>query len=174
MEIFSKRFKKEENILYNNILLLSRNKLFYTKFYLNDTFQNRINLIFFHISFLFIRINQKKPNNQYKSFSQNLFDLTFKKIELNMREIGYGDVTVNKKMKLLVKNFYNILFECEQYSNKSNILKNTFFSKYFNQLNNKKDSNNDGLIDYFNKYEAFCLDLSIDIVLKGALNFNFK
>ena len=39
----------KELILYNNILKLSRNKLFYTKFDLADTFQNRINLIFFHI-----------------------------------------------------------------------------------------------------------------------------
>ena len=48
----------QENILYNNILLLSRNKLFYTKFDLADTFQNRINLIFLHISFLFIKISK--------------------------------------------------------------------------------------------------------------------
>ena len=40
----------KENILYNNILSLSRNKLFYTKLQLSDTFQNRINLIFIHMS----------------------------------------------------------------------------------------------------------------------------
>ena len=54
-----KRFRQntiQESILYNNILLLSRNKLFYTKFNLSDTFQNRIHLIFIHISFLFIKI----------------------------------------------------------------------------------------------------------------------
>ena len=36
----SKNITKKD-ILYNNILLLSRNKLFYTKFDLIDTFQNR-------------------------------------------------------------------------------------------------------------------------------------
>ena len=49
----SKKVKSQEATLYNNILLLSRNKLFYTKFDLIDTFQNRIHLIFIHISFLF-------------------------------------------------------------------------------------------------------------------------
>ena len=44
------KFKSNEYILYNKILRLSRNKLFYTKFALEDTFQNRISLIFFHIS----------------------------------------------------------------------------------------------------------------------------
>ena len=57
---------KETN-LYNNILLLSRNKLFYTKFNLTDTFQNRIYLIFMHISFIFIKIKQKNSKQIYKS-----------------------------------------------------------------------------------------------------------
>ena len=93
-----------ENILYNNILLLSRNKLFYTKINLSDTFQNRIHLIFIHLSFLFIKVKQSKDANIYKSFYQKMFDLVFKKIELNMREIGFGDTVINKNMKLLVKN----------------------------------------------------------------------
>ena len=46
--------------IYNYILLLSRNKLFYTDFFLKDTFQNRINLIFIHMSFLLIKA---KKNN---------------------------------------------------------------------------------------------------------------
>ena len=49
-----KYFKKKQSIedkLYNKILSLSRNKLFYTKLDLKDSFQNRINLIFLHISF---------------------------------------------------------------------------------------------------------------------------
>ena len=95
------------NTLYNNILLLSRNKLFYTKFDLADSFQNRIHLIFIHISFLFIKIKQKNGREVYKNFYQKIFDLLFSKIELNMREIGYGDVVINKNMRSLVKNFYN-------------------------------------------------------------------
>ena len=64
----------KENILYNNILLLSRNKLFYTKFGLADTFQNRIHLIFLHISFLFVKIKQNKQNQLFKIFNQKMFD----------------------------------------------------------------------------------------------------
>ena len=54
-----RKFKSKEYILYNNILRLSRNKLFYTKFALEDTFQNRINLLFFHISFIFNKLKGK-------------------------------------------------------------------------------------------------------------------
>jgi cytochrome b pre-mRNA-processing protein 3 len=165
--------KSKENLLYNNMLLLSRNKLFYTKLNLADTFQNRINLIFVHISFLFIKIKQSKNNHFYKAFYQNLFDLIFKKIEMNMREIGHGDVTVNKNMKFLVKNFYNILLNCEKYNTKSKVLKSSFLLKYLEVVDSAKNLDNYDLIDYFDKYSSFCFDLSSDSVLKGEFNFKY-
>ena len=161
-----------EEKLYNKILLLSRNKFFYTKIALKDTFQNRINLIFIHISFLFIKLKQNK-NPAYKKFYQKIFDLTFRNIELNIREIGYGDVTVNKKMKILVKTFYNILFNCEEYRNKKFIGKKLFLLNYLSKNDEKNTDKNHDLVKYFNKYEAFCLDLSQDSVLNGDLNFNY-
>mgnify|MGYP001180366967 CR=1 FL=1 len=164
----------KEYILYNKILLLSRNKLFYTKFGLADTFQNRIHLIFLHTSFLFVKIKQNKQNQLFKIFNQKMFDLVFSKIEQNMREIGYGDVLVNKNMKFLVKNFYNILLNCEKYKEMSNEGKNKFFNKYLEPNNIKNTTDNKGIIEYFNKYEAFCFGLTHDSVLKGELKFNYK
>ena len=145
----------QEIKLYNYILLLSRNKIFYTNFKLADTFLNRIHLIFLHISFLFVRLKNVKKNNQFKQFNQKLFDLVFSKIEQNMRELGYGDVTINKNMKLLVKNFYNILLKCENYGKSNSDNKKMIFSHYLEP----KNTNNTELIQYFDKYEAFCLDI---------------
>ena len=165
---------EQENSLYNHILLLSRNKLFYTKFNLADTFQNRIHLIFIHISFLFIKIKKNNKNEDYKFFYQKIFDLIFNKIEINMREIGRGDVSVNKDMRLLVNNFYNILLYCENFKQKNQSSKNAFWLKYF-ELNTKtKNTYNIALSDYFDKYEAFCFALSSDSVLKGELKFEYK
>ena len=156
------------------MLLLSRNKLFYTKFDLIDTFQNRIHLIFIHISFIFIKIKQNNKNRIYKTFYQKIFDLTFNKIELNMREIGFGDSTINKNMKFLVKTFYSILFNCEKYKEMRTNDKNEFLNKYLELNNIKNNSINKGIIEYFDKYEAFCFDLKADSVLKGKLKFNYK
>ena len=147
----------QKDILYNNILLLSRNKLFYTKLNLIDSFQNRIHLIFIHISFIFIKIKQNNKNKIYKIFYQKMFDLIFNKIEQNMREIGYGDVIVNS----------------EKYKNMDPYAKNMFFNNYLAQNNINIDNNKD-IIEYFNKYQTFCFDLSSDSVLKGELNFNYK
>ena len=52
--------------------------------------------------------------------------------------------------------------------------KNLFLLKYLTQNVDKKSTNNIGLVEYFDKYRAFCFDLSSDSVLKGDLNFNYK
>ena len=174
MSKYIRQINTRENILYNNILLLSRNKLFYTKYDLIDTFQNRIHLIFMHISFIFIKIKQDNKNKIYKIFYQKMFDLIFNKIELNMREIGYGDVQVNKSMKLLVRSFYNILLNCENFKELSLSSKNTFFVKYLEQNSNQKIANNELLIKYFDKFQAFCFDLNPDSILRGDLNFKYE
>ena len=170
----SKTINTQEDILYNNILALSRNKLFFTKFGLADTFQNKICLIFLHISFLFTKIKQNNQKVLYKAFYQKMFDLIFKNIELNMREIGYGDIVTNKNMKFLVKTFYNILLNCENLNWRSLNLKKMFFFKYLKHNNVEKKADNNPLIEYFDKYQAFCFDLSFDSVLKGDLNFKYK
>ena len=170
----SKKNLITETNLYNNILFLSRNKLFYTKFNLHDSFQNRIHLIFIHISFLFVKIKNSSKNKNYKIFYQNMFDLIFAKIEINMREIGYGDVVINKNMKGLVKSFYNILISCEIYKDKTPKSKIAFFESYLDKNTNKNLINYNNIIAYFDKYEAFCFDLSWDSVLKGEINFNYE
>tara|TARA_B110000014_G_scaffold217853_1_gene172631 strand:+ start:428 stop:952 length:525 start_codon:yes stop_codon:yes gene_type:complete len=165
--------KSKELIMYNNVLSLSRNKLFYTKFYLADTFQNRIHLIFLHISFIFIKVDQNKDKTVYKDFYQKLFDLLFYKIELNMRELGFGDTIVNKNMKFLVKAFYDILLFCKDFKRKKIEDKKTFFKHYLKLNINEKIDNNDNIIRYFHAFETFCFDLSSDSVLKGEIKFKF-
>jgi cytochrome b pre-mRNA-processing protein 3 len=165
---------KQELLLYNKILELSRNKLLYTKIGIKDTFQNRIHLIFIHVCFLFIKTKHENSKKIYKEFYQKTFDLIFNKIEVDMREIGFGDTTVNKNMKHLIKNFYNILIKCENYKNKDFKKKHIFFSEYLVIENDNKTHNYQGLINYFDKFYMFCLDLSSDNVLKGDLNFNYK
>ena len=91
-----------------------------------------------------------------------------------MREIGYGDMMGNKNMKFLVKVFYDILLNCENYKKKSIKSKNLLLLKYLKQNADKKSTDNIGLVEYFDKYQVFCFDLSSDSVLKGELNFNYK
>ena len=113
-------------------------------------------------------------NPNWSKSRQSLALLENENIELNMRELGYGDVIVNKNMKYLIRIFYNILFNCENYKNKTTKLKSLFLLNYLT-LDSKKNNRVEArLISYFDKYCAFCLDLSHDKVLKGSLNFVYK
>ena len=100
-------FKSEKHNpdLYNILLTLSRNIFFYNKIKLPDNFETRIYLMFMHFSIMMIIFKKKD-----KTFDQNIYDLLFYKIENNLRELGFGDVSVNKKMKEFNKILYDILF----------------------------------------------------------------
>ena len=92
-----------------------------------------------------------KNKKSEKNNQQDIFDFFFKQIELNCRELGYGDVTVNKKMKSLIKLFYEILMQCEnwkqlQIDNKNNLLLNFFSNNYDNKILTNK------LANYFDKF----------------------
>ena len=91
-----------------------------------------------------------------------------------MRELGFGDTNINKNMKSLVKVFYDILLNCENYKNKNQSSKNLFLCKYLQQNDHQKMPINVPLINYFDKYQAFCFDLTPNSVLTGDLNFNYK
>ena len=142
--------------------------------HLDDNFQNRISLIFLHVSFLFIKLKTTNNKKYYLNFYQKIFDIIFKQIDLNMREIGYSDTTINKNMRFLVKSFYDILINCESYNKKSLKDKNSFLTKVLKQNVDKNGNNNNLLLNYFNKYHSFCLDLSLDSVLKGNVNFTYN
>ena len=163
---------KKKNILplYNKIVILSRKNFFYKDFKLTDSFSNRIYLIFFHLSFILIVL---KNSESEKNDQQDIFDFFFEQIELNCRELGYGDVAVNRKMKSLIKLFYEILMKCEnwkqlQIDKKNNLLLN-FFS---HNCNNKILTNK--LANYFDKFALFIEDISLNSITKGVFNFVYK
>ena len=155
--------------LYNILLTLSRNKFFYEKIKLPDTFETRIYLMFIHFSLLMI-ITKKKG----KKFDQKIYDLFFHNIEYNLRELGDGDVAVNKKMKNLTRIFYDILLTFDKSNTILQDNNYTFLKKYF-LINKKEDNKNiDNLSKYFDKFKNFCFDLDVKNMLNGSFNFIYK
>ena len=127
-------------------------------------------LIFFHLSIiLYISKETKDPKKK-----QVVFDNIFQNIEYTIRELGHGDVYVNKKMKNLSRIFYDILVFLDK--NKSLVSDNnsSLLKKYFVSSNNEIPVRNDKLSDYFTKFQHFCFDLDSKNMLKGNFNFNYK
>ncbi len=157
-------------ILYNNLLELVRKKELYIQYDIEDSFTARIFLIFFFTSFLLIRL-KKLPNS--KKVSQDIFDNIFNHIELNTRELGFGDVYVNKKMKLLTRSFYNILLECEKYEKtKHNEFTNFLSSSFYSNKNEKRQSS-EKLAKFFNVFNEFSSKLTLESIKKGDIKFNY-
>ncbi len=163
-------YKKHNNELYNNFVRLSRNKFFYQNVGLSDKAEVRILLIFFHFAFV-LHICK---NKNIKRETQEIFDNIFQNIEYNLRELGDGDVGVNKKMKSLTKIFYDILVGIDKEDastdeNVSNLLK-----KYFYEEKKGATNNIVNLRDYFTKFKDFCFDLDVKNMLNGSFNFVYK
>ena len=159
---------KSHNLdLYNTLLQLSRNLYFYSKINLKDTFETRIYLMFFHFSIILLIFKKKKIE-----FSQKSYDSLFHAVENNLREMGLGDVGVNKKMKDLNKIFYDILLKINNSKTAFNINKNLII-KYFPQLNDLNSKKYELFNEYFINFYHFCFELSPETMIKDALKFRF-
>ena len=117
---------------------------------LKDTFDTRIYLMFMHLSILLISIKKKKIK-----FNQKDYDF-FHSIENNLRELGLGDVAVNKKMKDLNKHFYNILLKILDKSDERTFKMNfKLVSNYFDDFKTQTSNNYRIFTDYFKFFNNF-------------------
>ena len=157
--------KKHNYNLYNTLLYLSRNLFFYSKIKLKDTFESRIYLIFFHFSIILTVFKNKKIN-----FSQQNYDNLFNSIENDLRELGFGDVSVNKKMKNMNKIFYDILLKINKSDDKL-IINENLIIKYFPQLDDSSSKKYQLFNQYFINFYDFCFELHPESMIKDALNF---
>ena len=162
-------FKKKQHLidLYSILLSLSRNKFFYKKVNLPDTFETRIYLMFLHFSIILI-IHKKKR----EKFDQKIYDYFFHNIENNLRELGFGDVAVNKKMKDLNKILYDILLKLETKLTRLpfQINKDIIF-KYFEHLKNQNSHKISIFENYLTNFYDFCFELPIENMVKRSINF---
>ena len=106
-----------------------------------------------------------------KEFPQKIFDNIFLNIEYHIRELGYGDVTVNKKMKILNRVFYDILLKLNQTKSEEFEVNIEILKTYFELRNTNSSILVDNLSVYFNNFYNFCFELKTDSVLKGQINF---
>ena len=145
--------------IYNNLIKLTRNKLLYNN-NKQDTFYDRLIIFFFHLSFL-LKIYKKKES---KDELQEFFDYCVRQIELSIREIGYGDASINKKMKEYVNLLFSIIDKIDSWEDKDSRDKTNIFKIYIDDVPNYED-----LIDYFEKYRNFLIKNSFKNLTKDII-----
>ena len=139
--------------IYNNLINLTRNKSIYQNIKIEETFSIRLVVFLMHFAF-FLKIYKK--NNSKKEL-QRIYDFNFRQIETSIREIGYGDVSINKKMKDYLNLFHKIIIEIDKWEDFDDTKKAEFFAKYINENSN---------ITFFNKY----MDNYLELLKNNTLN----
>ena len=150
--------------IYNNLVNLTRNKKLYKNFSTQDTFSDRLIFFMFHFAF-FLKVFKK---NNKKKILQEIYDQIFKYLELSVREMGYGDATINKKMKNYLNTFHSILDKINNWEETSDLNKAKVLSDFLNI-----DRNISNLTDYFDNYLVNLSNNTLNFYLKGVINDKF-
>ena len=145
--------------IYNNLIKLTRNKKLYDN-KKQDTFYDRMILLFFHLSFVF----KIYKNIETKENMQNFFDYCIRQIELSIREVGYGDATINKKMKDYINILFSIIEKIDLWEAKNDTEKKQIFEYFIDDTLNTQY-----ILDYFKKYSKFLLKNSFNNLSKDII-----
>ena len=146
---------------YNNLVQLSRNKELYKDFVTHDEFSDR--LIFFLVHFAFFFKVFKKDEN--REVLQEIYDSTFRQLELSIREIGYGDQSINKKMKDYLNLFHSLIDKFHFWDRYNESQKKDILGKFIS-----KSQNLSFLLNYFEKYLLILKKNTLNSYLKSVIN----
>ena len=113
--------------IYNNLINYTRNKDLYKSLGRKDNFSERLTLFLLHFSFFL----KNFKNEENKIILQEIYDFNFRQLELSIREIGYGDQSINKKMKDYINYFHNIVSEIHFWENLNKLEKKKILASFF-------------------------------------------
>tara|TARA_X000000368_G_scaffold386875_1_gene347128 strand:- start:24 stop:497 length:474 start_codon:yes stop_codon:yes gene_type:complete len=143
--------------IYNNLIKLTRNKYLYLNLNIKETFSDRLTFLLLHLSF-FLKVYKDTSS---KKLLQEIHDFIFKQVELSIREIGHGDVSINKNMKNYLNYFYDILTNIDDWDNIEYEKKELILKKFIN-----KPKNVSFFTDYFDKLCTFYKNNTINYFTK--------
>ena len=146
---------------YNNLIKLATNKELYKHFKKQDDFSDRLTFMLIHFAF-FLKVYKEKKNTK---ILQEIYDFCFRQLELNIREIGYGDQSINKKMKDYINLFHSMVSEIHFWNVLSKDEKLKKLSVFINEF-----ENNQYLLSYFEKFHENLSKKTLNSYLKSVSN----
>ncbi|HBC09284.1 MAG TPA: hypothetical protein DC046_17130 [Rhodospirillaceae bacterium] len=90
--------------LYGDVVRQARQPAFYGAGGVADTEDGRYDLILLHMFLVIERLNRISPDPT--KLKQDLFDVLFEDLDLNLREMGFGDEGVRRRIQKMVEGFY--------------------------------------------------------------------
>ncbi len=90
--------------LYLALVGQARREGFYRNCGVPDSVDGRFDMIALHAFLVLRRLNME--GERVAAFSQALFDYMFADMDVSLREMGVGDLSVSKKVKHMARSFY--------------------------------------------------------------------
>ena len=147
--------------IYNNLINFTRNKDLYKSLSRGDKFSDRLTLFLLHFAFFL----KNFKNEKNKIVLQEIYDFNFRQLELSIREIGYGDQSINKKMKDYINLFHSMVSEIHFWNNLSRTQKTEKFSIFLSDFDKIED-----LLDYFELFNDNLSKKTLNSYLKSVSN----
>ena len=147
--------------IYNNLIKYTRNKDLYKNLNREDNFSDRLTVFLLHFSFFL----KNFKNDENRKVLQEIYDFNFRQLELSIREIGYGDQSINKKMKDYINLFHSMVSEIHfwnESTNEEKLKKISFFLSDF--------QNNEYLLNYFEDFNSNLSKKTLNSYLKSVSN----
>jgi len=91
--------------LYGAAVAAARQPVFFESLGVPDTLDGRFDLVSLHTGLLVCRI-AADPDPRAKALSQAVFDAMFADMDVNLREMGVGDLSVGKRVKRMWEAFH--------------------------------------------------------------------
>lgn len=96
--------RRRADQLYLHLVGQARDPVFYGPLGVPDTPEGRFEMVALHAALLLRRL--KVEGVQGQELGQELFDLMFADLDVNLREMGVGDLSVGRYVKRLARNFF--------------------------------------------------------------------
>ena len=146
--------------IYNNLINYTRNKDLYQSLNRKDDFSDRLTLFLLHFAFFL----KNYKNDENRRVLQEIYDFNFRQLELSIREIGYGDQSINKKMKVYINLFYAMLDKIHEWDTSSFDLKMSILLTFLDNSTEEAF-----LVEYFDKYWKDLSNSTFNSHLKGVI-----
>ena len=147
--------------IYNYLINYTRNEQLYSSLNRNDNFSDRLTIFLLHFAFFL----KNFKNEENKEILQKIYDFNFRQLELSIREIGYGDQSINKKMKVYINLFHSMVSEIhfwDDLNREKKIEKLSIFLEDFKNI--------DEFVDYFEVFREELSKKNLNYLIKGVIN----
>ena len=124
-----------------------------------DSFSDRLTLFLIHFAFVLKEFKSDKNTKQL----QDLYDFNFRQLELSIREIGYGDQSINKKMKDYINVFHAIISEIHFWNKIDFLNKQEKLSFFLPNFSNIKY-----LVEYFDEFNMNLSKYNLNSFIKSV------